>query len=79
MREVTEHGIPIYAIYGSHDYTPTSTSIIDVIASAGLLTKIVKPQVIDGTLKLECVDVAQRPDQLVRPANNAGGKADARV
>src|SRR5665647_3981881 len=27
MREVTEKGIPIYAIYGSHDYTPTSTSI----------------------------------------------------
>lgn len=56
MREVTERGIPIYAIYGSHDYTPTSTSIIDVIESAGLLTKIVKPTFVDDdTLKLECV------------------------
>ena len=30
-------------------------------------------------LKPESVDVAQRPNQLVRPANDAGGKADARV
>jgi len=65
MREVTEHGIRIYAIYGSHDYTPTSTSIIDVIESAGLLTKIVKPQVIDGTLKLECVEDARTGAKLV--------------
>ena len=33
MREVRQQGIPIYAIYGSHDYTPTGTSIIDIIES----------------------------------------------
>jgi hypothetical protein len=65
MREVNEHDIPIYAIYGSHDYTPTGTSIIDVIESAGLLTKIVKPTVIDGTLKLECVEHARTGAKLV--------------
>ena len=65
MREVTEHGIPIYAIYGSHDYTPTSTSIIDVIESAGLLRKIVKPEVIDGTLKLACVEDTRTGAKLV--------------
>ena len=65
MREVYEHDIPIYAIYGSHDYTPTSTSIIDVIESAGFLTKIVKPEVVDGTLKLECVEDACTGAKLV--------------
>lgn len=53
MKEVKDKGIPIYLIYGSHDYTPTGTSIIDVLESAGLITKIVKGKVIDGKLKLE--------------------------
>ena len=65
MREVNEHDIPIYAIYGSHDYTPTSTSIIDVIESAGLLRKIVKPEVVDGTLKLACVEDTRTGAKLV--------------
>ena len=65
MREVAENDIPIYAIYGSHDYTPTGTSIIDVIESAGLLTKIVRPIVVDGRLKLECVEDARTGAKLV--------------
>src|ERR1035437_9259690 len=31
MRELREARIPIYAIYGSHDYTPTGTSVIDIL------------------------------------------------
>src|SRR5674476_1294466 len=65
MREVANHSIPIYAIYGSHDYTPTSTSIIDVIESAGLLSKIVRPKVEDDMLKLECVVDARTGAKLV--------------
>ena len=65
MREVTENGIPIYAIYGSHDYTPTSTSIIDVIESAGLLTKIVRGTIVEDKLKLECVVDARTGAKLV--------------
>jgi len=52
MREVVEHGIPIYCIYGSHEYSATSTSIIEVLESAGLLQKIVQPVMIDNKLKL---------------------------
>ncbi len=40
MREVKTSGIEIYVIYGSHDYSPVATSIIDVLNSAGLFTKI---------------------------------------
>jgi hypothetical protein len=40
LRDVRDAGIPIYVTYGSHDFSPTSTSIIDVLASAGLFTKL---------------------------------------
>jgi DNA repair exonuclease SbcCD nuclease subunit len=53
MREVRQQGIPIYVIYGSHDYTPTGTSIIDLIESAGLIVNVAKGRVEDGKLKLD--------------------------
>ncbi|MGC9014336.1 MAG: metallophosphoesterase family protein [Thermoproteota archaeon] len=53
MKEVRDEGIPIYVIYGSHDYSPNQTSMVDVLDSAGLIKKIVKGKVIEGKLKLE--------------------------
>ncbi|MFH0889712.1 MAG: DNA repair exonuclease [Candidatus Aenigmatarchaeota archaeon] len=40
LRDVRNAGIEIYVIYGSHDYSPAATSIIDVLTSAGLFTKV---------------------------------------
>jgi hypothetical protein len=65
MREVHDQGIPIYAIYGSHDYTPTGTSIIDVIEGAGLMTKIVRPRVDNGKLTLDYVEDGRTGAKLV--------------
>ena len=31
MREVREKSIPFYVIYGSHDFSPTQTSIVDIL------------------------------------------------
>jgi hypothetical protein len=53
MREVKDAGIPIYVIYGSHDYSPNATSIVDVLDSSGLIKKVVKGEVVDGRLRLE--------------------------
>ncbi|MGD8545028.1 MAG: exonuclease SbcCD subunit D [Candidatus Bathyarchaeota archaeon] len=53
MRELKEENIPIYVIYGSHDYSPNETSIIDILDSAGLITKIVKGKIVKNKLKLE--------------------------
>lgn len=53
MMEVKRAGIPIYAIYGSHDYTPTGTSVIDILDTAGALTNISKWKVEGGKLKLD--------------------------
>lgn len=40
LKEVKEKGIPIYINYGSHDFSPNETSIIDVITESGLLKKL---------------------------------------
>jgi len=40
MREAHEKGLRFYLVYGSHDYSPTETSIIDVLCSAGVLVKV---------------------------------------
>lgn len=53
LRQMKENGIPVYAIYGSHDYTPTGTSIIDILDSAGLIKKITNGDYgPDGVLRL---------------------------
>ena len=53
MREVREKGIPFYVIYGSHDFSPTQTSIVDILESAGLFVKTTKGRMEDGKLELE--------------------------
>jgi len=53
MKLVRDAGIPIYVIYGSHDYSPNATSIIDILDSTGLIKKVVKGEVVDGKLRLE--------------------------
>ncbi len=52
MVEVRRHGVPIYAIYGSHDYTPNGTSVIDILNTAGVLTNVFKPTFDGDSLRL---------------------------
>lgn len=52
MMYVRRRGIPVYAIYGSHDYTPNGTSVIDLLNTAGVLTNVFKPSFEGGTLRL---------------------------
>lgn len=40
LREVRDRGIAVYLVYGSHDYSPAKTSMIDILHSAGLFTKV---------------------------------------
>lgn len=53
IKHVQKAGIPIYVIYGSHDYTPNGTSVIDILDTAGVLTKIVNWRMEEGMLKLD--------------------------
>ena len=52
MMEAQKQGVSIYAIYGSHDYTPNGTSVIDILNTAGVLTNVFKPEFAGETLKL---------------------------
>lgn len=51
-----ENGIQIYVVYGSHDYSANSTSIIDILCSAGILKKVVNAEFINNKLKLNFIE-----------------------
>lgn len=52
LRQVQEKNIPVYVIPGSHDFSPSGKTILDVFEHAGLLINVVKGCVIDNKLQL---------------------------
>lgn len=48
VRKMREFGKPVYAVYGSHDFSPTQTSIIDILHEAGVLTKVSSGNYVDA-------------------------------
>jgi DNA repair exonuclease SbcCD nuclease subunit len=53
MHEVRKNGIGIYVVYGSHDFSPNQSSIIDILASATLFDKITQGSVNENMLILK--------------------------
>lgn len=56
LKEINEKGIPVYINYGSHDFSPNETSIVDIITETGLLKKLFLPESYtdeDGNKKLK--------------------------
>jgi exonuclease SbcD len=56
IKEVKDCGISFYITYGSHDFAPNAVSIIDILTSTGLLTKIVDAEIIDEKVHLNFVE-----------------------
>jgi len=52
LRELKEKNIPVYIIAGSHDFSPSGKTILDVLEEAQLLINVVKGNVIDNKLYL---------------------------
>ena len=73
MKEIKDAGIPFYVIYGSHDYSPNCTSIIDILDSTGLIKKIVKGEDVDGKLRLEIFMDSKTQAKLVGISGRKGG------
>ena len=46
LNELKEREIPVYINYGSHDFSPNQTSIIDVITESGLLKKLFNAKIV---------------------------------
>jgi hypothetical protein len=55
LNEAKKLGISIYVVYGSHDYSPNSTSIIDILVAGDLLTRVMDAYIKDDMVKLRCV------------------------
>ena len=57
LKELFDCGIPVYVIFGSHDYNPNTNSIVDILESAGLITNVVFGKDIgNGKLSLEFLE-----------------------
>lgn len=52
LKQLKEASIPVYIIAGSHDFSPSGKTMLDVLESAGLLVNVVKGDIVDGKLKL---------------------------
>jgi exonuclease SbcD len=52
IKQVKDKGIPIYLTYGSHDFAANSISIIDILNTAGLFTKVVNAELVDEKISL---------------------------
>ena len=52
LKELQDYNIPVYAIAGSHDFSPSGKTMIEVLEHAGLLKNVCKGSVEDGKLKL---------------------------
>ena len=52
LKELKDKEIPLYVIAGSHDFSPSGKTMIEVLEHAGLLTNVCKGQVDEHTQKL---------------------------
>lgn len=58
LREVDENGIDMYYVQGSHDYSPTGKTMLEILRAAGLIKNVVKgAQGPDGELRLKFTEV----------------------
>jgi hypothetical protein len=54
LKELKDRNIPVYIIAGSHDYSPSGKTMLDVLEKAGLFINVTKgAEVIDERLKLK--------------------------
>jgi len=53
FRQLKDSGIPVYLIAGSHDFSPSGKTMIDVLESAGLVHNVMKGDIENGKLRLK--------------------------
>jgi len=53
LKNIKDNKIPVYIIPGSHDFSPSGRTMLDVLESAGLLKNVVKGEVVEEKLRLK--------------------------
>lgn len=56
MKQAIDSGIRFYAIYGSHDFSPNYSSMVDVLNGAGMFTKAEEMSASGGGVSLSFVE-----------------------
>ena len=52
LNKAKSYGIPIYVVYGSHDFSAGATSLLDVLAEAGVFYKVTKYEMKENKIRL---------------------------
>jgi len=52
LKELKDLNIPVYMVAGSHDFSPSGKTMLDVLEKAGLVFNVAKGDVIEDKLKL---------------------------
>ena len=52
FKNLKDRNIPVYIVPGSHDFSPSGRTMLDVLEEAGLFINVVKGKVIENKLKL---------------------------
>ena len=52
LKWLNKAGVPIYVIAGSHDFSPSGRTMVEVLEKAGLVVNVCKGEVVDEVLKL---------------------------
>jgi len=55
LKNLQDAKVPVYIIPGSHDFSPSGRTMLDVLESAGLMINVVSGSDIDGKLRLDFV------------------------
>ncbi len=75
LKKLQENNIPVYAIPGSHDFSPQGKSIFEVLEIAGLLVNVMKGSVKDDSLQLDWI-VDPKTGALLSGINGKKGMLD---
>lgn len=73
LKKLSDRDIPVYAIPGSHDFSPAGKTILDVLDSAGLLQNVCTGQEMDGKLKLDFVIDSKTKTKITGLLGKKGG------
>ncbi len=52
LKELKDRNIPVYIIAGSHDFSPSGKTMLDVLEHAGLFVNVAKGEEVEGKLRL---------------------------
>jgi DNA repair protein SbcD/Mre11 len=53
LKSLKDSSVPVYIIAGSHDFSPTGKTMLDVLENAGLLTNVMRGEVVDNKIRLK--------------------------